>query len=111
WLPFDYTILKLQAHGTESVEWEKRILATAGRSGFAALSSASSLDELTQKHHAFARLASVSEVDSALLMIPSDQEEKRKIIGDFAAIVAPVRGNRPVPLHVARAAAPRARPR
>src|SRR5207249_1355964 len=67
WLQFDYNMLYLQAHGTESVEWEKRILATAGRSGFAALSSASSLDELTQKHHAFAHLASVSEVDSALL--------------------------------------------
>src|SRR5438309_219588 len=105
WLQFDYNILNLQAHGTESVEWEKRILATAGRSGFAALSSASSLDELTQKHHAFARLASVSEVDSALLMIPSDQEEKRKIIGDFAAIVAPVRVNRPLSLDVDRVAA------
>src|SRR5439155_254204 len=93
------------AAGTESVEWEKRILATAGRSGFAALSSASSLDELTQKHHAFAHLASVSEVDSALLMIPSDQEEKRKIIGDFAAIVAPVRVNRPLSLDVDRVAA------
>jgi len=105
WLQFDYNILNLQAHGTESVEWEKRILATAGRSGFAALSSASSLDELTQKHHAFAHLASVSEVDSALLMIPSDQEEKRKIIGDFAAIVAPVRVNRPLSLDVDRVAA------
>ena len=104
WLQFDYNILNLQAHGTESVEWEKRILATAGRSGFAALTSASSLDELTQKHHAFARLPSVSEVDSALLMIPSDQDEKRKIIADFAAIVAPVRVNRPLPLDVDRLA-------
>src|SRR5262249_33745789 len=83
WLQFDYNILNLQAHGTESVEWEKRILATAGRSGFAALSSARSLDELAQKHRAFAHLESVSEVDSALLMIPSDQDEKRKIIADF----------------------------
>src|SRR5206468_7984034 len=39
-----------------------------------------------------------------LLMIPSDQDEKRKIIGDFAAIVAPVRVNRPLALDVDRVA-------
>jgi len=105
WLQFDYNLLNLQAHGTESVEWEKRILATAGRSGFAALSSATTLEELAQKHHGFARLSSVSEVDSALLMIPSDQDDKRKIIADFAAIVAPVRVSRPLPLDVDRVAA------
>ena len=31
---FDYNLLNLQAKGTESVAWEKRILATTGRSGF-----------------------------------------------------------------------------
>jgi len=97
-LQFDYNLLHLQAHGTESVEWEKKILATAGRSGFAALSSANSLEELAQKQHALRRLSSVSEVDSALLLIPSDQEEKRKIISDFASVVAPVRLSRPLPL-------------
>ncbi len=91
---FDYNLLNLQAHGTESVVWEKRILATAGRSGFTALASADSLEELRRKHAAFSRLGSVSEVDSALLLIPEDQAEKLKIIGDFAPIVAPVRVGR-----------------
>ena len=40
-------------------------------------------------------LPSVSEVDSALLLIPDDQPEKRKIIADFAPLVAPVRVGRP----------------
>jgi hopanoid biosynthesis associated RND transporter like protein HpnN len=93
---FDYNLLNLQAHGTESVVWEKKILATSGRSGFAALSSADTLDELRQKHHAFRKLATVSEVDSALLLIPDDQPEKQKIIADFAPIVAPVRVSRPL---------------
>ncbi len=101
-LQFDYNLLNLQAHGTESVEWEKRVLATAHRSGFAALSSARSLDELRQKHHRFTKLPSVSEVDSALLVIPEDQEIKRKIISDFAPIVAPVRISRPLEVDVAR---------
>jgi hopanoid biosynthesis associated RND transporter like protein HpnN len=101
-LRFDYNLLNLQAEGTESVEWEKRILATAHRSGFAALSGARSFDELRAKHKAFERLPSVSEVDSALLLIPEDQDAKRKIIADFAPLVAPVRVSRPLPLDLER---------
>ena len=102
WVRFDYNLLNLQAEGTESVTWEKKILATAGRSGFAALSSADSLDELRRKQAAFRRLSTVSEVDSALLLIPDDQEAKRTIIANFAPIVAPVRVNRPLPVDVNR---------
>jgi hopanoid biosynthesis associated RND transporter like protein HpnN len=102
WVRFDYNLLNLQAEGTESVAWEKRILETSGRSGFAALSSASSLEELRRKQAAFRRLDTVSEVDSALLLIPDDQEEKQKIIRDFAPIVAPVRISRPRPVDIDR---------
>jgi hopanoid biosynthesis associated RND transporter like protein HpnN len=99
---FDYNLLNLQAEGTESVTWEKRILRSAGRSGFAALSSARSLEELRRKHHAFAHLDSVSEVDSALLLIPENQAQKRKIIADFAPVVGPVRVNRPLRVDIDR---------
>ncbi|OGK96946.1 MAG: hypothetical protein A2W08_18625 [Candidatus Rokubacteria bacterium RBG_16_73_20] len=92
---FDYNLLNLQARGTESVVWERRILTTAGRSGFSALASADSLEELRRKSEAFSRLPTVSEVDSALLLIPEEQAAKRKIIGDFAPLVAPVRVGRP----------------
>ncbi|HUM17379.1 MAG TPA: MMPL family transporter [Candidatus Nitrosotalea sp.] len=88
---FDYNVLNLQAKGTESVTWEKRILATTGRSGFNGLSSAATLDELRSKQEAFERLPSVSEVDSALRMIPDEQPEKIAIIKSFAPLVAPVR--------------------
>src|SRR5882672_6096278 len=93
---FDYNLLNLQARGTESVVWEMKILATSGRSGFAAMSTANTLDELRAKHQAFRKLSTVSEVDSALLLIPDDQPEKQKIIADFAPIVGPVRVNRPL---------------
>ena len=99
---FDYNLLNLQAVGTESVTWEKKILATSGRSGFAALSSADTLEELRRRQHAFRQLKTVSEVDSALLLIPDQQAEKRKVIADFAPIVAPVRVNRPIRLEVDR---------
>ena len=75
YIQFDYNLLNLQAHGTESVAWEKRILATAGRSGFAALASADTLEELRHKYKAFRALPSVSEIDSVLLLIPEDQPE------------------------------------
>jgi len=101
-MEFDYNLLNLQAFGAESVAWEKKILATAGRSGFAALASADSLDELRRKHAAFQALPSVSEVDSALLLIPDDQPEKLKIIGDFAPLVAPVRVGRPTSVDIPR---------
>jgi len=99
---FDYNLLNLQAEGTESVVWEKRVLATAGRSGFTALASADSLDELRKKAAAFNRLPSVSEVDSALLLIPDDQPVKLKIIRDFAPLVAPVRVGRATPVDIDR---------
>ncbi|MEK7388030.1 MAG: MMPL family transporter, partial [candidate division NC10 bacterium] len=99
---FDYNLLNLQAEGTESVVWEKRILATAGRSGFTALTSADSLDELRRKAAAFNRLPSVSEVDSALLLIPEDQPAKLKIIRDFAPLVVSVRVGRATPVDIDR---------
>src|SRR6266545_4413351 len=43
---FDYNLLNLQPKGTESVVWEKRILANTGRSGFNGLASATFLEEL-----------------------------------------------------------------
>jgi uncharacterized protein len=99
---FDYNLLNLQAKGTESVAWEKRILATSGRSGFSALATARSLEELRRKTASFARLSTVSEVDSLQMMIPEDQEEKQKIIRAFAPIVAPVRIARPQPVDLPR---------
>lgn len=99
---FDYNLLNLQAKRTESVAWERKVLASSGRSGFAALASAWSLDELRRKQDAFARLDTVSEIDSALLLIPDQQAEKQEIIEDFAPVVGPVRVARPMKLDLPR---------
>jgi hopanoid biosynthesis associated RND transporter like protein HpnN len=88
---FSYNMLKLQAHGVESVAWEERILARAGRSGFVALSTAAGPEELRRKHEAFSALPSVSKVESALTLVPDRQAEKTEIIRQFAPLVAPVR--------------------
>jgi hopanoid biosynthesis associated RND transporter like protein HpnN len=101
-LRFDYNLLNLQARGTESVEWERQIRSSAGRSGFAALASAHTLDELRRKHDAFARLGSVAEVDSALRLIPDDQDDKLKMLAAITPLIGHVRVGRPLPIDVAR---------
>ncbi len=99
---FDYNLLNLQAKGTESVVWERRILANTGRSGFNALASAATLDELRRKQQAFERLPSVSEVDSVLHLIPDDQQEKITLVKSFAPLVGPVRIGRSSPVDLER---------
>ncbi len=99
---FDYNVLNLQAKGTESVAWERRILASTGRSGFNALSSASSLEELRAKQATFEKLPSVSDTDSVLRVIPDDQAEKIALIKSFAPLVAPIRVGRSSPVDLDR---------
>lgn len=99
---FDYNLLDLQAKETESVVWERHILATEGRSSFSVLATATSLAELRRKHEAFEKLATVSDVDSALLLVPDRQKEKLEVIGEFAPQVAAIRIEQPQPLRLDR---------
>ena len=102
WITFDYNLLNLQAKGTESVVWEKRILAATGRSGFNGLASAKTLEELRRKQEAFEKLPSVSDVDSVLRVIPDNQAEKIAIVETFEPIVSPVRVGRSSPVDIDR---------
>jgi hopanoid biosynthesis associated RND transporter like protein HpnN len=103
---FDDNLLHLQAHGTESVVWEERTLATVGRSGVTAITTAETPAELQHKQEALARLPSVAKVESLLTMVPDDQAEKIAIIGQFAPLVAPVRIGTPDPLRPTTLRAP-----
>jgi hopanoid biosynthesis associated RND transporter like protein HpnN len=98
---FDYNLLNLQAKGVESVRWEERILAEAGRSGFTAFATASTLTELQRKQEAFARLPSVSKVESLLLLYPDQQAEKTALIHTLAAPLAPITLSAPPPANPA----------
>ena len=95
---FDYNLLNLQANGTESVVWERKAAAAAGRSVFAALSTAPSLAELEAKQVAFARLPSVSDVQSVLSVLPDRQAEKLALLERFADVADSVRPGAPRPL-------------
>jgi hypothetical protein len=103
---FDDNLLHLQAVGTESVAWEERTLATVGRSGVTAITTAATLQELRRKHDALARLPSVARVESLLTLVPEEQTEKIAIIRQFAPLVAPVRVGTPEPVRAESLRAP-----
>jgi hypothetical protein len=94
---FDYNLLNLQANGTESVVWERKAAAAAGRSVFAALSTATSLPDLEAKQTAFQRLPSVSDVQSVLSVLPDRQTEKLALLGRLADVVDGIRVGAPRP--------------
>src|SRR5262249_17134174 len=85
---FDANLLHLPARQTESVPWEQYIVEAEQRSSFSALASAASLPALRRKRDAFAALASVSDVDSALRFIPDDQDAKLEILRQLAPAVS-----------------------
>ncbi|MCS6924322.1 MAG: MMPL family transporter [Candidatus Binatia bacterium] len=84
---FDYNLLNLQAHGTESVEWELRIIAHSERSSRDALATASSPEEAMRKAAAFEALPSVETVESVAALIPTEQEERISLVRALAPLV------------------------
>jgi uncharacterized protein len=94
---FDYNLLKLQAKGVESVQWEEHILAEAGRSALTAFATADTLADLERKQKAFERLPSVSKVESLLLLLPDQQAEKTALIRALAPPLAPITLTAPLP--------------
>jgi uncharacterized protein len=91
-------LLNLQADGTESVVWERKAAAAAGRSVFAALSTATSLPELEDRQAAFQRLPSVSDVQSVLSVLPDRQSEKLAVLQRLGDVADSIRPGPPRPL-------------
>ena len=79
-MSFDYNLLNLQAQGTESVEWEKRIIENSERSSRDALATAPTPEEAIRKAAAFTALSSVESVESVASLIPSDQAERIELV-------------------------------
>ncbi len=79
-LSFDYNLLNLQARGTESVKWEKRIIENSERSSWNALTTASTPAEAMRKAAAFRQLSSVESVESVASLIPEQQEERLALV-------------------------------
>jgi hopanoid biosynthesis associated RND transporter like protein HpnN len=83
----DYNLLDMQAKGTESVEWEKKLLEHSKRSSWFAVTTASSLDEVRAKQRAFKALPEVKKVDSLVDLLPEDQEARIAASRELAPLV------------------------
>ncbi|MDP3979804.1 MAG: MMPL family transporter [Chlamydiota bacterium] len=90
-ISFDYNILHLQARGTESVIWEKKLLKESERSSWFALSVAPSQKVLKKRVKAFSQLKSVHKVESVLSIIPQHQREKIDVINAIKPILNAIR--------------------
>jgi predicted exporter len=85
--PFDYNLIRLQAEGTESVQWEYRLLEASDRSSRYATSMAHSLDELYRKEALFEALPIVDQVESIAPLLPKDQERRLVWVQKLAPLV------------------------
>ena len=88
WVSFDYNLLNLQAHGTESVEWEKRIIENSERSSWNALATAPTPEAARQKAQAFAALPSVETVESVAALIPDGQQERLPLLAAIRPLLS-----------------------
>jgi hopanoid biosynthesis associated RND transporter like protein HpnN len=86
-LTFDYNLLHLQAHGTESVVWEQRLINNAGRSSWYALTTAPSLAEADQKAARLAALPTVDKVETIASLVPEHQRERLSAIRALAPLL------------------------
>jgi len=86
-LRFDSNLLHLQARGTESVEWELKILTQAKRSSWYAVSVASTLEEARRLEAAYSELPEVGRVESAASLVPDRQAERIDAVRELQPIV------------------------
>jgi len=92
----DFNLLELQAEGTESVTWERRLLAEGGSSTLYGVSLARSPQEVAAKKVRLEALPSVDRVQTVFSFLP--KEPRRKIVairalGPSLAKLPPVFGD------------------
>jgi len=80
---FDYNLLNLQAHGTEAVKYEMKVIEKAGRSAWSVAVLANSLEETINKHHALEKLSTVGNVESIVSLLPEDQKKKIEYVKEL----------------------------
>jgi len=72
----DYNLLDMQAKGTESVVWEKKLTEHSKRSSWFGVTTANTLEELRRKQQAFKALPEVKKVDTLAELLPEHQEDR-----------------------------------
>ncbi len=86
-IQLDFNLLELQARGTESVDWEHRLLAEGGTSTWYGIVLARSPEEVEAKTGSLEALPSVDQVESIFSFLPEQPGEK---IGAIRALRTPL---------------------
>jgi hypothetical protein len=84
---FDYNLLNLQAHGTDAVKYEMKVIEEAGRSAWSVAVLADSLEETIKKHNALEKLSTVGNVESIASILPEDQKKKIEYIKELRPVI------------------------
>jgi hypothetical protein len=87
-LRYDHNLLNLQARGTDSVNWEHKLISRSALATWDAMSIARSRDEalaLKAKYEALPEVARVVEVAS---LVPDQQERKLSVVAEIHAKLA-----------------------
>ena len=84
-LRFDYNLLNLQAKGTEAVQYEMKILESAGRSAWSAAMLVDSLEEVQKRELQLKALPTVARFESISAVIPEHQQENMTFIKENLA--------------------------
>ncbi|MFQ5846318.1 MAG: MMPL family transporter [Candidatus Methylomirabilales bacterium] len=88
----EFNLLELQAQGTESVQWERRLLADGGTSTWYGIGLARSAKEVQTKKASLEALPSVDRVQTVFSFLPKNAASKLRII---RALRAPLHGLAP----------------
>ncbi|MCH8156302.1 MAG: thioredoxin family protein [Nitrospinae bacterium] len=84
---FDHNLLHLQAHGTEAVKYEMKVIENAERSAWSTAVLADSLEDAIKKHRALENLSTVGKVESIVSILPEQQEEKIEYIKSLGPLL------------------------
>jgi len=93
-IDFDYNLMNLQAKGLESVSYAYKLMKSSENSGYFAVASARTLEDVAVRTKALEALPTVDHVVSIASFIPEDQDRK---LAELAALRTQLAGARPVP--------------
>ncbi|HDM78005.1 MAG TPA: rRNA methyltransferase, partial [Deltaproteobacteria bacterium] len=85
---FDLNLLQLQPEGTESVDWEMKLLRNSKRSALFAVVLANTPEEVHRKMDVFKKQPTVAEVESIYSFLPENQKEKLPLIRKLKPLVS-----------------------
>ncbi len=85
---FDLNLLQLQPEGTESVDWEMKLINNSKRSALFAAVLADRPEEVRRKSAVLKKQPTVSEVESIYSFLPENQSQKLPLIRELRPVAA-----------------------